>query len=269
MDSVIFSKAQSVVAALKSQDCSAALAWCVEHRSRLTKNGSNFEFKLRVQEFIELVRMNDKMKAISYAQQYLAPWAATEMHELQRAMAALCFQPDTDCFPYMVFFDQLQWDILIDLFLQELYRLNSLTPTSLLQIHLQAGISALKTPISSSDNHNKEDPLSLPHFRDLAMGLPIAKHGRSKLVCCITKEMMNEHNPPMVMPNGYVYSQKAISQIVARNDGEVVCPITGMRTFTDWHDDGGFYVEILSRCMHACSTGERCTLSALKRAYLA
>ena len=93
---------------------------------------------------------------------------------------------------------------------------------------VKAGLSALKTSHSSEERCNKEDPLSLPEFRQLSAGLPSTKHGRSKLVCSVTKEMMNEHNPPMVMPNGYVYSQAAVDTISARNGGKMVCPITGV-----------------------------------------
>jgi macrophage erythroblast attacher len=38
---------------------------------------------------------------------------------------------------------------------------------------------------------------------------------------------MSDANPPMVLPNGYVYSQKAVEQIAAQNGGKVVCPRTG------------------------------------------
>lgn len=54
----------------------------------------------------------------------------------------------------------------------------------------------------------KEDPLSQEIIRNLAEPLPFAKHIHSKLVCFITKELMNEDNPPLVLPNGYVYSSK-------------------------------------------------------------
>jgi macrophage erythroblast attacher len=53
-----------------------------------------------------------------------------------------------------------------------------------------------------------EDPLHLPTYQALAAGLPYAKHLHSKLVCHITKQLMNEDDPPMVLPNGYVYSLK-------------------------------------------------------------
>jgi hypothetical protein len=38
---------------------------------------------------------------------------------------------------------------------------------------------------------------------------------------------MNEANPPMVLPNGLVYSSKACEQIMAANGGKMVCPKTG------------------------------------------
>ena len=44
--------------------------------------------------------------------------------------------------------------------------------------------------------------------RKLAADLPYSKHIHSKLVCHITHDLMNEHNPPMVLPNGMVYSLK-------------------------------------------------------------
>ena len=77
------------------------------------------------------------MEAVMYARKYLSQWAASQMCDLQKYMAALAFTPATGCYPYMVLFDSSQWDVLTDLFLNELYRLHSLTPTSLLQIHLQ------------------------------------------------------------------------------------------------------------------------------------
>jgi hypothetical protein len=75
---------------------------------------------------------------------------------------------------------------------------------------VQAGLSALKTPLGVQDNCNVEDPLHLESFRSLAAPLPFAKHLQSKLVCHLTRELMNENNPPMVLPNGYVYSLKVL-----------------------------------------------------------
>ena len=56
---------------------------------------------------------------------------------MQRAMAILAFKADTKCGPYKDLFEEQQWQSLVELFYQELYRLNSLTPQSVLAVHLQ------------------------------------------------------------------------------------------------------------------------------------
>lgn len=58
------------------------------------------------------------------------------------------------------------------------------------------------------DACTKEDPLSQEAFRKLGLPLPYSKQHHSKLVCYITKELMDTENPPLVLPNGYVYSTK-------------------------------------------------------------
>lgn len=74
-------------------------------------------------------------------------------------------------------------------------------------LRVQAGLSALKTPQSLAESCSREDPLHLPAFRALAQGLPFAKHVHSKLVCAVTKEIIDEHNPPMVRALGCACDQ--------------------------------------------------------------
>ncbi|KAK9806928.1 hypothetical protein WJX72_007757 [[Myrmecia] bisecta] len=227
VDTHIFTGARSIVEALLQHDCRPALLWTAENKARLRKIKSKLEFKLHIQEFIELVRQERMSDAIRYAREHLAPWASSHLAELQRALAALAFKAHTSCEPYSQLFQHSQWEALADLFCKELFRLNCLTPESVLAVHLQAGLSALKMPQSYTDNSSKEDPLHLQAFRTLAEGLPFAKHVHSKLVCAITREVMDEHNPPMVMPNGMLYSEKAAKQICGCNGGQFVCPISG------------------------------------------
>ncbi len=69
----------------------------------MTSVQSKLEFKLRLQEFIELVRGDRMIEAIMYARKHLASWGATNMKELQQAMATLAFKSNTDCPGYKVF----------------------------------------------------------------------------------------------------------------------------------------------------------------------
>ena len=59
------------------------------------------------------------------------------VHVMQQAMAVLAFRADTKCSPYKDLFEEQQWQSLVELFYQELYRLNNLTPQSVLAVHLQ------------------------------------------------------------------------------------------------------------------------------------
>uniref|UniRef100_A0A7N0V4R7 Macrophage erythroblast attacher n=1 Tax=Kalanchoe fedtschenkoi TaxID=63787 RepID=A0A7N0V4R7_KALFE len=228
VDIEVFSEAKKVIDALQNKDVAPALAWCADNKSRLKKSKSKIEFQLRLQDFIELVRAENNMRAITYARKYLAPWGATHMKELQRVLATLAFKNNTECIIYKVLFEAKQWDILVDQFKQEFCKLYGMTLEPLLNIYLQAGLSALKTPFCNEDDCTKEDPLSQENFRKLAMPLPFSKQHHSKLVCFITKELMDTENPPMVLPNGYVYSTKGLEEMAAKNNGSIICPRTGL-----------------------------------------
>ncbi|KAL6608260.1 hypothetical protein ACP70R_041323 [Stipagrostis hirtigluma subsp. patula] len=227
VDIDVFLDAKRVIDSLQNKEIAPALAWCAENKSRLKKSKSKLEFLLRLQEFVELVKAKNFVQAISYARKYLAPWGATHMKELQRVTATLVFRSSTNCAPYKVLFEQNQWDSLVDQFKQEFYKLYGMTLEPLLNIYLQAGLTALKTPLCVEGNCPKEDPLSLEGFRKLAEPLPLTKQHHSKLVCYITKELMDTENPPRVLPNGYVYSEKALQEMSNKNEGKVTCPRTG------------------------------------------
>jgi macrophage erythroblast attacher len=55
-DLSVFRGARRVADALRARDAGPALAWCGEQRARLRKARSPLEFKLRLQEFVELLR---------------------------------------------------------------------------------------------------------------------------------------------------------------------------------------------------------------------
>ncbi|KAG6416117.1 hypothetical protein SASPL_123541 [Salvia splendens] len=123
-----------------------------------------------------------------------------------------------------ILFDEKHWDFLADHFKREFCRVYGMTLEPLLNIYLQAGLSALKAPFCYEDACTKEDPLSQEAFRKLAQPLPYSKQHHSKLVCYITKELMDTENPPLVLPNGYVYSTKDMAK---QNNRITTCPRTG------------------------------------------
>jgi macrophage erythroblast attacher len=67
----------------------------------LTPRQSNLEYELRLQQYIELVRVGQKIEAIAYYRKYMAN-SAIPVEELRKAAALLAYQPDTPYEPYKV-----------------------------------------------------------------------------------------------------------------------------------------------------------------------
>ena len=58
------------------------------------------------------------------------------------------------------------------------------------------------------DGHKSaECPVCSQPLNELGSSLPFAHCAQSRLVCPISGHVMNENNPPMVLPNGYVYGE--------------------------------------------------------------
>ncbi|KAJ3416833.1 GID complex subunit containing RING finger motif [Chytridiales sp. JEL 0842] len=229
VDVELFEQSRRVEEALRKQNCTECLAWCKENSSGLKKIKSTLEFNLRLQEYIELVRSRKLADAIKYLRKYLTPLADVHMKEIQMASGLLAFDLSTSCERYKTLFDADRWNQLIQQFRTENCTLNNLTSQPLLRTCLQAGLAALKTPMCyQPSNCNINCPVCSPDlFGHLAETLPNAHHLNSCLVCRISGSIMNEDNPPMVLPNGYVYSYKALEEIAQRNNGVIHCPRTG------------------------------------------
>lgn len=60
----IFETAYEVEQSLWHHDVSKCLAWCHENKSKLKKLSSNLEFNLRIQEFIEMIKKDERMSAV-------------------------------------------------------------------------------------------------------------------------------------------------------------------------------------------------------------
>lgn len=75
MDLHVFAGARKVVADLRQHDCTAALAWCEEHKGRLKKGKNKLEFKLRMQ-----VRMSKPFRSLSCACQLYHQQVAADQH---------------------------------------------------------------------------------------------------------------------------------------------------------------------------------------------
>jgi len=230
-DADVFLRARRVIEDLRQKSCREALEWCSENKSRLRKIKSTLEFALRTQEFIELVRKEKFIEAIAYARKHFSSAAKDEqsLRLMQQAMATLAFRKDTQCSPYKELFDENSWQRLEEQFRLDNYLLHGMPPHPLIYITLQAGLSALKTQLCYIEEKKAtECPVCDASFGQLAQALPFSQHFKSCIICSITGQQMDEHeHAPLVLPNGFVYSKKALEDMARQHSGQIVCPRTG------------------------------------------
>lgn len=224
----LFMVSKRVENSLAAEDTSKCLAWCHDNKSKLRKIKSTLEFKLRQQEFIELVKKNRKFEAILHARKYLSNIDESQIEELEHIMGLLAYPLDTKKEPYRSLLDKSRWQTIINHFKQDNYNLFQLNSVSVFSVVLQAGLSALKTPhcYRKSGQRNPECPLCSPLLNELAKKLPYPHCSQSKLICSISGQPLNEHNPPMMLPNGYIYGELGLRAMAAKSNGRIRCPKT-------------------------------------------
>eukprot|EP00048_Salpingoeca_helianthica_P021201 m.10920 g.10920 ORF g.10920 m.10920 type:complete len:378 (-) comp5697_c0_seq1:106-1239(-) len=222
----VFATARAVEERLRMHDCTAALKWCKENSHRLAKLKSTFEFKVRLQEFVELVRRGQRSEAVAYSQKHFAAFADRHLADIRTAMALLVFPVDAVLAKYKPLLAADRWEALVQVFRNNVFRLYSLTAQSLFTITTQAGLSLLKTAACTQpDQHSIDCPACSEHLAPLAACVKATRRNNSVIVCRHLGTVMDDENPPMMLPNGHVYSRKAIAQLTQGED--VLCPLTG------------------------------------------
>ncbi|KAG6811406.1 hypothetical protein H0H92_007599 [Tricholoma furcatifolium] len=242
VDIELFMDIRRIEQALLRNNCTEALAWCNENKVALRKikvraERSSLEFDLRLQEFIELSRARRSQEAMAYAKKYLNPWQETHLQQIRTASALLAFPPNTTCAPYKRLYDTSRWHGLIHTFRAAIYSLNTLPTEPLLHLALYAGLASLKLPACYDlATKNVDCPVCDGETGSLGQGsamgrlaqeVPFSHHANSTIVCRISGKIMDENNPPMVFPNGNVYSREALEDMAAKNGGKVTCPRSG------------------------------------------
>lgn len=225
------------------------MARCAPNLANRSQN--NLEFELRLQQYIEMVRTQDrtkKVEAIVHAKKYLVTSQQSQNTEIMRAAGLLVFTQDTRAEPYKVrrtciapmtglsltesqsLFSLDRWSHLSNLFMKTHHELLSLPSQPLLHIALSAGLSALKTPLchsaftSSSSNSQSTStsvcPICSTELNDLARKMPYAHHSKSYV-----------ESDPIVLPNGRVYGKQRLIDISTKigsvEAGKVKDPTTG------------------------------------------
>lgn len=155
-----------------------------------------------------MLRVGKRSEMVQYAKKNMK-----EFPQVRIVMACLIYK-DPLTSPYAQYFNESKWDTICEDFKKAFYQLSNMPTDPNFLLLLQLGIICLKTPLSfEKSEFNVNDPLCDPRFQILSKDLPWSMHTHTKLLCRITGKIMDDHNPPMVLPNGNVYSLKGLESI--------------------------------------------------------
>ena len=91
----IFLTSREVEKSLANHETQKCLLWCHDNKSKLRKLKSNMEFNLRIQEFVELIRTDNRMGAIKHARKHFSSFEEEHLTTIQQVMALLAFPVNT------------------------------------------------------------------------------------------------------------------------------------------------------------------------------
>lgn len=236
----LWSKIHGIRTRILRGDVCAALVWCDDNASALRSTGSDLPFSLHLRLALELARSGNVNRAITYVRSKISPYANSACNHrirlMQRTMASIVFCGESASsssrdIGHRVYGDLYSTDRhkeLADLFVNEATRIYGLGTRSTLIRKLTSGLCALKSPRcwcvdETLCGERREDcPTCDEHLGTVARSLPACRPARSRLICPVTKKIMNESNPPMALPNGHVYSAEAIEAMTTGTS--VYCP---------------------------------------------
>nr|XP_054766513.1 E3 ubiquitin-protein transferase MAEA-like [Lytechinus pictus] len=220
----LFLVSKEVEESLIRRETAPCLQWCHNNKTKLRRIKSTLEVNLRTQEFIELIRCDFRVEAVRHARKY---FGSLDGEQIKKIMVLLAFPSNPNISEYKELFDDLRWQKLVGQFREENYKLFQFNTTPVLTLTLEAGLAAMKTPQCYTDHAKNADcPVCSKNLNELAKSLPFAHCAQSRLVCSMSGQVMNEHNPPMMLPNGYVYGEKSLLTFAAENNGRIICPKT-------------------------------------------
>ncbi|CAD8053646.1 unnamed protein product [Paramecium sonneborni] len=132
---------------------------------------------------------------------------------IQKAMGCLLFMKYKNILPQ---YDEKRWERLIKQFKQELYNVYCFPKESPLLSYLKCGITTLKYLILCL-----RCPICNKYMQELSKDLLTIQKLGSTWIFRISGELMDENNPPIILPNNQVYSQKSLQQTNQQQNRQV------------------------------------------------
>jgi macrophage erythroblast attacher len=130
----------TIIRELQNKNCESAFRWCQTNKSKLAKINSQFEIRLAIQEIIELIKKNQRDKALEYIRKCSLMLKNDNIDHVKKIMGCITFYKDIDKFPtYKYYFEEERWTDLVTQFKNDSYQVSGVTTQSGLETTLQVG----------------------------------------------------------------------------------------------------------------------------------
>eukprot|EP00475_Leptophrys_vorax_P018812 TRINITY_DN25691_c0_g1_i4.p1 TRINITY_DN25691_c0_g1~~TRINITY_DN25691_c0_g1_i4.p1 ORF type:complete len:417 (+),score=95.28 TRINITY_DN25691_c0_g1_i4:128-1252(+) len=238
-DTGYFVSARKIIAELRSGKVDKCLHWCGVQRGKLTSIGSSLEVDLRISQFLDLLEKNELDVAIQHARAHFP--STYQDIELRKKICSVMGVLASNNIAVAIdenFNRNERFGILEAQFLDDFLEINGLCKKTFLERLLSVGkkcvdlgscsqgnveIPSFNCPACyvQRDRENCVDDLERLKAEEIPLKFKLS---RSHLVCAISGRIMDGDNLPMALPNGQVYSSRAIKQ--ASQSGVFTCPKT-------------------------------------------
>lgn len=176
--------------------------------------------------YIEKYKKGELMECVAFARENFKEFA-NNIKEISEIMILLALKPEQvkAIQRYQKLLNDERWVELEADFKSVFFQIYCMKSHSLLEILFQSGLMSLKSSFCYTNKKSQNCPVCCDDFAEVAKPFPASNHPVSALICRITQEIMDSSNPPLALPNGQVYSEKAINEQIKAN-GKFVCPVT-------------------------------------------
>jgi macrophage erythroblast attacher len=240
-DTGYFISARKIISELRVGKVDKCLHWCGVQRKKLQSFGSTLEVELRISQFLSLLEANDLDAAIQHARKYF-PATYDDLQMRMRICSVMGILASKDI-PKVIeeSFNRKERFIQLECqFLNDFLAVNGLTKSAFLEKYLSVGLRCVEVGACGEKTHSYHCPSCFVQERiqsteetnrEKPSGESMVKFklSRSHLVCSLSGDVMNGDNLPMALPNGNVYSSKALRKMADQNEGSVICPKTNQK----------------------------------------
>uniref|UniRef100_A0A0N4ZMR9 E3 ubiquitin-protein transferase MAEA n=1 Tax=Parastrongyloides trichosuri TaxID=131310 RepID=A0A0N4ZMR9_PARTI len=214
----------NVMEAFDKKNLEPAILWCAQHKSRLKKINSSLTIELKLQDTLSNLQPNNKLEVLNALKKVLSEsnyeCSNTKISEI---IGTIIGAGGCNIQKYNDMVDVKRYNQLKELFIREASKIYGFFGGTPFSISLLLGICAYKST-KCSDQKDSKCITCRPLYMKIGRKLPTASRRNSIILDPISKEVLNENNVPMMLPNGLVYGKKQIEK--SSKDGKFFCPIS-------------------------------------------